>query len=125
MRGYRLAGAFRLLPRGVDNRQLRAQMAPLLGVAAEAWSPGRMTYDLRRLRIHGLIEGIPRSQRYRVIAARIRPALCHQRTYACVLRSTLSTVFAADSLRASRLKRTIEAFDREIDRLWEGHELAA
>ena len=40
--------AFRLLPRGFDNRQLRAQMAPLLGVSAEHWSPGRMTYDLRR-----------------------------------------------------------------------------
>ena len=35
--------AFRLLPKGFDNRQLRAQMAPLLGVAVEAWSPGRAT----------------------------------------------------------------------------------
>ena len=112
--------AFRLLPRGFDNRQLRAQMAPLLGVAADAWSPGRMTYDLRRLRIHGLIERIPRSRRYRVTAAGIRAALCDQRTYARVLRPTLSTVFDADPPRASRLKRTVEAFDREIDRLWEG-----
>ena len=42
--------AFRLLPTGFDNRQLRTQLAPLLGVAMEAWSPGRMSYDLRRLR---------------------------------------------------------------------------
>ena len=72
--------AFRLLPRGFDNRQLRAQMAPLLGVAVEAWSPGRMSYDLRRLRLHGLIERIPRSRRYRVTADGTRTALCYQRT---------------------------------------------
>ena len=117
--------AFRLLPRGFDNRQLRAQMAPLLGVSAQCWSPGRMTYDLRRLRVHGLIERIPRSRRYRVTARGIRVALCYQRTYARVLRPTLAAVFDDDPPRSSRLKRTVEVFDREIDRLWEGHELAA
>ena len=34
---------FRLLPRGFDNRQLRAHLAPLLGVSAADWSVGRMT----------------------------------------------------------------------------------
>ena len=117
--------AFRLLPRGFDNRQLRTQMAPLLGVAVEAWSPGRMSYDLRRLRLHGLIERIPRSRRYRVTAAGVRTALCYQRTYARVLRPALAAVFDPNPPRGSRLKRTVEVFDREIDRLWEGHELAA
>ena len=100
--------AFRLLPRGFDNRQLRAQMAPLLGVAVEAWSPGRMTYDLRRLRLYGLIERIPRSRRYRVTDAGIRTALCYQRTYARDLRPTLAAVFDPDPPRGSRLKRTVE-----------------
>ena len=117
--------AFRLLPRGFDNRQLRTQMAPLLGVSAEAWSAGRMTYDLRRLRVRGLIERIPRSRRYRVTARGIRIALCYQRTYARVLRPALAAVFDDDPPRSSRLKRTVEVFDREIERLWEGHELAA
>ena len=117
--------AFRLLPRGFDNRQLRTQMAPLLGVSAQCWSPGRMTYDLRRLRVHGLIERIPRSRRYRVTARGIRVALCYQRTYARVLRPALAAVFDDDPPRSSRLKRTVKVFDREIDRLWEGHELAA
>ena len=117
--------AFRLLPRGFDNRQLRAQMAPLLGVSVEHWSPGRMTYDLRRLRVHGLIERIPRSRRYRVTARGIRVALCYQRTYARVLRPALAAVFDDDPPRSNRLKRTVEVFDREFDRLWEGHELAA
>ena len=117
--------AFRLLPRGFDNRQLRAQMAPLLGVSTEQWTPGRMTYDLRRLRVHGLIKRIPRSRRYRVTARGIRIALCYQRTYARVLRPALAAVCDPDPPRNSRLKRTVEVFDREFERLWEGHELAA
>ena len=51
--------------------------------------------------------------------------LCYQRTYARVLRPTLSAVFDADPPRGSRLKRTVEAFDREFDCLWEGRQLAA
>ena len=117
--------AFRLLPRGFDNRQLRAQMAPLLGVSVAHWTPGRMTYDLRRLRVHGLIERIPRSRRYRVTTRGIRVALCYHRTYARVLRPGLAAVFDEDPPRSSRLGRTVQAFDHEIDRLWEGHELAA
>jgi hypothetical protein len=45
-------------------------------------------------------------------------------TYARVLRNELSAVFDANPSRDSRLKRTVEVFDREIDRLW-GHDLAA
>ena len=55
--------AFRLQPRGFDNRQLGARVAPLLGHKPAAWKPGRTTYDLRRLRLRGLIERIPRTRR--------------------------------------------------------------
>ena len=56
---------FRLLPNGFANRDLRAHVAPLLGRRAETITAGQMTYDLRRLRVHGLIERIPGSHRYR------------------------------------------------------------
>ncbi len=56
---------FRLLPNGFANRDLRAHVAPLLGRTAESMTPGQMTYDLRRLRLHGLIERIPGTHRYR------------------------------------------------------------
>ena len=86
-----------------------------------------MTYDLRRLRVQGLIERIPCSRRYWVTARGIRVALCYQRTCTRVLRPTQAAVFDADPPRDTRLKRTVdvEAFDREMARLWEGHELAA
>ena len=43
--------AFRLLPAGFANRQLREHAAPLIGLSIGAYSPNRATYDLRRLRL--------------------------------------------------------------------------
>lgn len=56
---------FRLQPHGFANRDLRAHVAPLLGRHAETMTAGQMTYDLRRLRLHGLIERVPGTHRYR------------------------------------------------------------
>src|ERR1019366_5362105 len=66
---------FRLLPRGFANRDLRPIMAQLLGVPAESITPGKMTYDLRRLRQHGLIERVPRTFRYQVTDTGLAHAL--------------------------------------------------
>jgi hypothetical protein len=55
---------FRLLPAGFANRDLRRLLADLLGT--HAITAGQMSYDLRRLRVHGLITRIPRSHRYRL-----------------------------------------------------------
>src|SRR6476646_6474740 len=46
------------------HRDLREHLAPLLGQKPSQLTPGRMTYDMRRLRLHGLIESIPKSYRY-------------------------------------------------------------
>jgi hypothetical protein len=86
---------FSLLPQGFANRDLRERVAPLLGVNPAQWSPGRMTYDLRRLRIHGLIQRIPRTHRYRVTPDGFRIALLFSRTYSRVLRTGLSLAPAA------------------------------
>ena len=48
---------FRLLPRGFTNRDLRELTAELRGLPAV--TAGQITYDLRRLRSHHLIERIP------------------------------------------------------------------
>ena len=66
---------FRLLPRGFANRDLRPILAQLPGVPAESITPGKMTYDLRRLRQHGLIERIPHTFRYQVTRAGLAHAL--------------------------------------------------
>jgi hypothetical protein len=54
---------FRLLPRGFANRDLREYLAPLLGEAPSMITQGRMTYQLRRLRLYGLIVRQPGTHR--------------------------------------------------------------
>ena len=114
---------FRLLPMGFANRELRAHVAPLLGVSADAYGSTRATYDLRRLRLRGLVERIPRSHRYRVTEAGQRVALCYSRGQRRVLGPTLSAVF--DDATPPALGRLVKRFDDHINRLWQGQPLAA
>jgi hypothetical protein len=59
---------FELLPEGFRNADLRVKVAELLNQNPDLYSQGRMTYDLRRLRLHGLIERQPHSNRCRVMS---------------------------------------------------------
>ena len=83
---------FRLLPRGFANRDLPPIMAQLLGVPAESIIPGKMTYDLRGLRIHGLIERVPGTFRYQVTDAGLARALFLTRLHDKFLRTGLATL---------------------------------
>jgi hypothetical protein len=78
------------LPAGFSNRDLRTRLAPLLGTDPTRISPGMMTYDLRRLRLHGIVERLPRTHRYRLTRDGIRVALLFTRAYARLLRPALS-----------------------------------
>jgi hypothetical protein len=49
---------------GFHNRNLRQLVADLVGVAASEYTIGRMTYDLRRLRLKDMIFRPPRTNRY-------------------------------------------------------------
>jgi hypothetical protein len=71
---------FRLLPRGFSHGDLRAQVALLLGEQLTAIGSGRMTYDLRRLRLHGMIVRIPRTHRYHLTDFGLRTALFSTRS---------------------------------------------
>ncbi|HEX2689001.1 MAG TPA: hypothetical protein VHN14_20405 [Kofleriaceae bacterium] len=76
--GPRPVQSRRLQPRGFSNAELRTQLAPMLGLPLEEFSQGRMTYNLRRLRLHGLIERIPKSHRYQVTEFGLRSAQAAQ-----------------------------------------------
>ena len=85
-----------------------------------------MTYDLRRLRLRGLIERIPRTQRYRVTAEGLCVASAYHRTQARVLGPLLSATFDGES--STRLRAAVAAvaaYDREVDHLRQGRALAA
>lgn len=107
---------FRLLPAGFSAADLRAHLAPLLGLAPEALAPGRITYELRRLRLHGLIERIPGRHRYRVSEAGLPQALFLTRVHSRLLRPGLAQLAPPVGAPGSRLRRTLDAFEAEIDR---------
>jgi hypothetical protein len=81
---------FRLQPRGFTNRDLRALLADHLGRPPGTISPGQATYDLRRLREHGLIARLPHTHRYQVTDAGLAQALFLAHAHDRFLRTGLS-----------------------------------
>ena len=85
---------FRLLPCGFRSRDLREHLAPLLGNDPSQWTQGRLTYQLRRLRLHGLIERAPNSNRYTVTDKGLRVTLWFTRCHTRLFRPALGELFA-------------------------------
>ena len=84
---------FRLLPRGFSNRELRDHWAPVVGKASQSITSGQMTYHLRRLRLHGLIERVPKCHRYRVTDQGWRTILFCTRCHNRLLRPGLAQLY--------------------------------
>ena len=116
---------FVLLPRGFTNRMLRDQVATLLGQAPSAYGPGRMTYDLRRLRLHGLIVREPKSQRYRVTDEGLRIALFFTKLHARLLRTGCADVLESNCAGDKRLAKILQQLDQAIEALIDEANLAA
>ncbi len=115
---------FRLLPRGFSNRELREHWAPLLGKTPQSITSGQMTYHLRRLRLHGLIERQPKTHRYRVTATGWRTMLFCTRCYNRLLRPGLAEVVPQEIEADTTLRRRFEDLDKAIDRKLADHRLA-
>ena len=97
---------FRLLPTGFSNRDLRKQFAPLLGKQPDQVTPGQMTYQLRRLRLRGLIRRIPKTHRYEVTDRGMRTALFYAASASAILRP-LADVTSPQSQTAPEILPTI------------------
>ena len=106
---------FRLLPEGFTARDLRQHVAPLLGLAPTALSAGRITYDLRRLRLHGVIARQPKRHRYRVTDAGLRLALFLPRVWARTLRPGLATIMPEVAPNDGPLRRAFERLEHAMD----------
>lgn len=114
---------FRLLPRGFTNRDIRQHVAPIYG---QQLNSGQMSYDLRRLRLHGLIERVPKTHRYHVTDLGFRAALFLTRSYARLLRPGLASIVTDhDPPAPIPLRRAFERVDTMIQQAWEAQQLAA
>lgn len=110
---------FCLQPEGFRNRQLRPLLAQWLGIPVSELSPGRMSYDLRRLRLHGLTERIPRTHRYRVSPSGLKTALFYNRTYQRLLRRGLSELHDPRVIDTSPLAAAFQRFRSSLDTFFE------
>ena len=109
-----LVAVFRLSVRGFTNRDLRSHLAPLLGLPADAMTAGQATYDLRRLRTHGLINRIPHTNRYLPTEHGLRAAIVLTQTHARLLSPALAA--ASDPVADfPRLHRALDNVRTTLD----------
>jgi hypothetical protein len=116
---------FSLQLRGFTNSEMRVLLAQLLGLDPANYPAGRMTYDLRRLRLHGIIERKPGSHRYHLTPAGLRIALFFSRTYARLLRPKLAQIMSSGPPIVSTLRAAFDRLESEICACCEQENLAA
>jgi len=115
----------RLLPHGFTNRDLRTLIAPLLSTTPQDITAGKMTYDLRRLRAHGLITRIPHSHRYQITDAGLHQALLFTHAHDHLLRTGLAELTDPDPPAPSRLRTAARTYQAAFDELTQRTHLAA
>ena len=95
--------------------------AAQLGRDADHYAAGHMTYDLRRLRLHGLIERVPHRHRYRITELGARLAVLYVRIYARGFRPAASLPIAG----IRRGSPTLERLDAALTKFLEEVRLVA
>jgi hypothetical protein len=106
-----LAGALcttLLAATGITNKSLRALMTGLLHAP---YTPGQMTYDLRRLRLAGLIRRIEHANRYVLTSDGITVAVFYTKLHNRLLRPLL----AAGQPGTARAPRPLRIIDQHVD----------
>jgi hypothetical protein len=116
---------FRLLPHGFTNADLRRHLAPMLGKTPGLMTSGQITYDLRRLRMHGLIERIPHTFRYQVTDTGMRSAQFLTRVHGRLLRTGLAEITDPSPPMSTALRAADRAYQAAIDDLARQAGLAA
>ncbi|GAA0467079.1 hypothetical protein Aca07nite_71550 [Actinoplanes capillaceus] len=94
---------------GFTNKHLRVLTAGLLG---SDYRPNQMTYDLRRLRLNGLIRRLPGSNRYTLTPDGIRIAIFYTKVY----NRLLIPLTSADQAQAPpELRAALATITRHVD----------
>jgi hypothetical protein len=108
---------FAHLPAGFRNRDLRPHVAALLGRDLDTYSRGAMTYDLRRLRLQGLIERVPRTHRYTLTSFGLRVAFFCSKVHLRILRPGSAALLDPPNDLPHPLRDALHRLDQAIDQL--------
>jgi hypothetical protein len=106
---------FVFVARGFTNKEVRQQFAVLRGKRADEISPGRMSYELRRLRLHAMIARLPGTHRYRLTDEGLRTALFYTRVYARILRPAMAPVVPAALAASPKALRQFNAAEAALN----------
>jgi hypothetical protein len=103
------------LPGGLRNKILRQRVAQLLGVPDAQYTSAKMSYDLRRLRLKGLIERVDHSQNYKLTAFGSKTTIFFVKLYERLFRPGLAALvpnqtFPSDLAKA--LDKTAQVIDK-------------
>jgi hypothetical protein len=84
-----------------------------------------MTYDLRRLRLKGLIHRIPKTHRYTATTYGLKVAFFYSKLYLRILRPQWNALLPAADLLPRSLRAVLDQLDAEIQKLHEAAAIAA
>jgi hypothetical protein len=110
------------LPAGFRHRDLRPRVAALLG---RPYTAAQMTYDLRRLRLRGLIERQPHTHRYRPTLSGQRVAFFYSKLYLRIFRPYAPVLDSHTDSLPHPLSVALDQLDAAIIRIREEAALAA
>jgi hypothetical protein len=102
---------------GFRNHDLRQHVADLLGVSVAEYTSNQMTYDLRRLRLKGLIYRPPRTNRYFVTPYGWKVARLFSRLDARVFRPAMAMFTGNDAVLPFPLRSALDRADAQLDAL--------
>jgi hypothetical protein len=114
---------FRLQPNGFTNRDLRALLADHLARPAAGITAGQATYDLRRLREHGLITRLPHTHRYQVTDTGLANAMFLTHAHDRFVRAGLALLH--DHHQQRPLRAATRAYQAAVDTLAQQATIAA
>jgi hypothetical protein len=106
--------ALALRPAGFTSRDLRHLLAPQLGKDPGDMSGGQISYDLRRLRAHQIIERIPHSRSYQLTANGLSTALFFTRLTRRVIIPALADLAGVGPPPGSPLRQADHAYKTAI-----------
>ena len=102
---------------GFRARQMRQQVASLLGVGLEDYSAGKMSYDLRRLVRKGIICRVAGSHCCYLTPYGWKLARLYARLEARVFRPALTAMNGPPDVLPGSLRRALRTVDAQLDRL--------
>jgi len=102
---------------GKDRGPLQELVVNLPGVTSDEYTVSQMTYDLRRLRLKGVIFRPPKTNRYFVTPYRWKVARLFTRLETRVFRPAVAAFTTNDAVLPFPLRASLNRVDRQLDEL--------